>query len=131
MRDATRRDSYNLFPSGNELAMAYKPLSLFHLPPQVADPKPVPSALAVDGYADTLWVGSASGHVIAFASPLTLTRNVQFPAHGASKAREFVPMPGIHAGVRQIRVTDREVWTLAEGGISGRKRGGAPRWSVT
>ncbi|BEJ17494.1 hypothetical protein CspHIS471_0608950 [Cutaneotrichosporon sp. HIS471] len=111
--------------------MAYNPLSLFPLPLQAADPKPVPSALAVDGYADMLWVGSAGGLVSAFASPLTLTRNVQFPAHGASKTREFVPMPGIHAGVLQIRVTDREVWTLAEGGISGRKRGGAPRWSVT
>ncbi|CAK9784309.1 putative subunit of the Pan2p-Pan3p poly(A)-ribonuclease complex [Cutaneotrichosporon oleaginosum] len=111
--------------------MAYNPLSLFPLPPQVADPKPVPAALAVDGFADMLWVGSAGGLVSAFASPLTLTRNVQFPAHGAAKGRDFVPMPGIHAGVRQIRVTDREVWTLAEGGISGRKRGGAPRWSVT
>lgn len=112
--------------------MTYNPLSLFPLPPQVPDPKPVPAALAVDGYADMLWVGSQGGLVSAFASPLTLTRNVQFPAHGAAtKGREFVAMPGIHAGVRQIRVTDREVWTLADGGISGRKRGGAPRWSVT
>lgn len=113
--------------------LAYNPLSLFPLPPQVADPKPVPVALAVDGYSDMLWVGSSGGLVSAFASPLTLTRNVQFPAHGAGLGgqREFTPLPGLHAGVRQIRVTDREVWTLADGGMSGRKRGGAPRWSVT
>ncbi|GMK57719.1 hypothetical protein CspeluHIS016_0405530 [Cutaneotrichosporon spelunceum] len=110
--------------------MTYNPLSLFPLPAQVTDPKPVPSALAVDGYADMLWVGSAGGIVSAFASPLTLTRNVQFPAHGTFKSLDFVALPGIH-GVRQIRVTDREVWTLADGGIGGRKRGGAPRWSVT
>ena len=110
----------------------YNPLSLFALPPQVPDPKPVPAALAIDAYADMLWVGSAGGLVSAFVSPLTLTRNVQFPAHGAGPApREFTSMPGMHAGVRQIRVTDREVWTLADGGMSGRKRGGAPRWSVS
>lgn len=108
--------------------MTYNPLSLFPLPPQVLDPKPTPSALAIDGYADMLWVGSAGGLVSAFASPLTLTRNVQFPALGAG--RDYTPMPGLNGGVRQIRLSDREVWTLAEGGISGRKRGGAPRWSV-
>jgi PAB-dependent poly(A)-specific ribonuclease subunit 2 len=113
--------------------MAYNPLSLFPLPPQVSDAKPVPSVLAVDGFADMLWVGSAGGLVSAFASPLTLTRNVQFPAHGHSPpgARDFQSIPGMHGGVRQIRVTDREVWTLTEGGIAGRKRGGAPRWCVS
>jgi PAB-dependent poly(A)-specific ribonuclease subunit 2 len=33
--------------------------------------------------------------------------------------------------VKSIRVTDREVWTLTEGGIGGRKRGGMVKWSVT
>lgn len=109
--------------------MNYNPLSLFPLPPQVRDPKPTPSALAIDGYADILWVGSAGGLVSAFASPLTLTRNVQFPALGVD-TREYSSMPGLTGGVRQIRLSDREVWTLAEGGVAGRKRGGAPRWSV-
>jgi len=112
----------------------YNPLSLFPLPPQVSDANPVPSVLAVDGFADMLWVGSAGGLVSAFASPLTLTRNVQFPAHGHNPpgTRDYAQnLPGMHGGVRQIRVTDREVWTLTEGGIAGRKRGGAPRWSVS
>lgn len=114
--------------------MTYNPLSLFPLPPQVSDPKPVPSVLAVDGYADMLWVGSTGGLVSAFASPLTLTRNVQFPAHGAfppGSRNDFQAIPGMHGGVRQIRVMDREVWTLTEGGVAGRRRGGAPRWSMS
>jgi hypothetical protein len=38
-----------------------------------------------------------------------------------------------HAGsmaVKEIRVTDRDVWTLTDGGVGGRKRGGAVKWSV-
>lgn len=113
---------------------SYTPLSLFPLPPQVSDPKPVPSALAVDGFSDMLWVGSSGGMVSAFVNPLTLTRNVQFPAHGGSAAstkKLLGNMHGLASGVRQIRLTDREIWTLTDGGMSGRKRGGAPRWSVS
>ncbi|EKC98272.1 hypothetical protein A1Q2_07286 [Trichosporon asahii var. asahii CBS 8904] len=113
---------------------SYNPLSLFPLPPQISDPKPVPSALAVDAFSDMLWVGSSGGIVSAFVNPLTLTRNVQFPAHGGSAAsgKKFTGnMHGLQSGVRQIRLTDREIWTLTDGGMSGRKRGGAPRWSVS
>lgn len=38
-----------------------------------------------------------------------------------------------HAGsmaVKEIRVTDRDIWTLTDGGVGGRKRGGAVKWSV-
>lgn len=113
---------------------SYNPLSLFPLPPQISDPKPVPSALAIDGFSDMLWVGSSGGIVSAFVNPLTLTRNVQFPAHGGSAAsgKKFTGnLHGLQSGVRQIRLTDREIWTLTDGGMSGRKRGGAPRWSVS
>ncbi|KAL1408168.1 poly(A)-specific ribonuclease [Vanrija albida] len=106
----------------------YNPLSLFPLPPQASDPKPVPAVLAVDSFSDMLWVGSSNGLVSAFASPLTLTRNVQFPATGGGGSRDF--LPNLHS-VRKIRVSDREVWSLTDGGMSGRRRGGAPRWSVT
>lgn len=106
----------------------YNPLQLFPLPPHPADPKPIPTALTIDPYSDLLWIGSSSGNVSALCSPFHLTSNVRFPAHGGE------PSPfmggGLGRGVKQIRVTDREVWTLTEGGIGGRRRGGMVKWSV-
>jgi PAB-dependent poly(A)-specific ribonuclease subunit 2 len=103
----------------------YNPLQLLPLPPDQTEAKPFPTALAVDPFADVLWSGSSSGTVAAWCGPLTLARNVQFPAHGRD-ASGFA-----NRGVREIRVTDREVWTLSEGGVGGRRRGGAPKWSVS
>jgi PAB-dependent poly(A)-specific ribonuclease subunit 2 len=103
----------------------YSPLQLLPLPPDRVDAKPYCTAVAVDPFADVLWTGSSSGTVTAWCGPLTLARNVQFPAHG-KEARGLSSR-----AVKQIRVTDREVWTLTEGGVGGRKRGGAPKWSVT
>jgi PAB-dependent poly(A)-specific ribonuclease subunit 2 len=103
----------------------YAPLQLLTLPPTALDPAPIATALTVDPFSDLLWVGSSSGLVTSLCSPLSLTRNVQFPAHGALGG-----FMGHAAGVREIRVTDRDVWTLTEGGVGGRKRGGAVKWSV-
>ena len=105
----------------------FNPLHLVPLPPQVLDPKPFPTALTVDPYSDLLWVGTSSGSVSALCSPLSLHRNVHFPAH-SSHVHGYAP--GTGRGVKEIRVTDRDVWTLTEGGIGGRRRGGAPRWNV-
>ncbi|KAL7423333.1 poly(A)-specific ribonuclease [Cryptotrichosporon argae] len=109
----------------------YNPLQLFTLPPRPADPKPFPTALALDSFSDTLWIGSSSGHVGAFCYPLALTQNVHFPAHG-SRADALGGLIGHpDPAVRQMRVTDREVWTLTDGGVAGRKRGGLTRWSIS
>jgi PAB-dependent poly(A)-specific ribonuclease subunit 2 len=107
----------------------YNPLHLLPLPPQPLDPKPLPNALAVDLYSDLLWVGSSSGSVSALCSPLSLSRNVHFPAHGANHLAYAIP--GSNLGVKEVRVTDRDVWTLTEGGVGGRRRGGAPKWNVS
>lgn len=108
---------------------AYAPLQLLQLPPTSLEPAPVPTALTVDPFSDILWVGSSSGLVSALCSPLSLTRNVQFPAHGAQLTGGFMGHSASMA-VKEIRVTSRDVWTLTDGGLGGRKRGGAVKWSV-
>lgn len=110
-------------------AMNYNPLHLLPLPPTALDPKPIPTSLTLDPFSDVLWVGTSSGIVSALCSPLTLTRNVHFPAHGCKAGGGGFSQQGVSA-VREVRVTDRDVWTLTEGGIGGRKRGGAPKWTV-
>jgi PAB-dependent poly(A)-specific ribonuclease subunit 2 len=106
----------------------YSPLHLLPLPPQARDAKPFPTAITIDPYADLLWLGSSGGLTTALCTPSTLTRNVQFPSYSApslNSAAFSVPSP-----VKEIRVTDREIWTLTESGISGRRRGGAAKWSI-
>nr|XP_018265891.1 PAB-dependent poly(A)-specific ribonuclease subunit PAN2 [Kwoniella dejecticola CBS 10117]OBR88049.1 PAB-dependent poly(A)-specific ribonuclease subunit PAN2 [Kwoniella dejecticola CBS 10117] len=121
--------------------MTYNPLHLLPLPPQSIDPKPVPTTIEFDSFSDTLWLGTSSGTVTALCTPLSLTRNVQFPAHGARSnlpsANGFMGGAllgmgmGMNMGVKEIRITDRDVWTLAEGGIGGRMRGGRAKWTVS
>jgi PAB-dependent poly(A)-specific ribonuclease subunit 2 len=89
----------------------------------------VPTALTVDPYSDILWVGSSSGLVTSLCSPLSLTRNVQFPAHGAQPVGGYMGH-AVSMAVKEIRVTNRDVWTSTDGGLGGRKRGGAVKWSV-
>ena len=103
----------------------YNPLNIFPLPLHPTDPKPIPTSLSIDPFADLLWIGTSSGHVSALCSPLHLSPNVRFPAHDVKSAF------GTSRSVKAIRVTDREVWTMTEGGVGGRKRGGAPKWSVS
>ncbi|WWD21952.1 PAB-dependent poly(A)-specific ribonuclease subunit PAN2 [Kwoniella shandongensis] len=110
--------------------MNYNPLHLLPLPPQSVDPKPISTALTVDPFSDVLWIGTSSGSVSALCTPLSLTRNVQFPAHGARSVGPYLPHQGMSPAVKEIRVTDRDVWTLTEGGVGGRKRGGASKWNV-
>ncbi|KAL0243535.1 PAB-dependent poly(A)-specific ribonuclease subunit PAN2 [Cryptococcus tetragattii IND107] len=110
--------------------MNYNPLHLLALPPTALDPKPIPTSLTLDPFSDVLWVGTSCGIVSALCSPLTLTRNVHFPAHGCKAGGGGFSQQGVSA-VREVRVTDRDVWTLTEGGIGGRKRGGAPKWTVS
>jgi PAB-dependent poly(A)-specific ribonuclease subunit 2 len=107
----------------------YNPLHLLPLPPHPQDPKPFATALTLDPFSDLLWIGTSSGHVSALCSPVHLTPNVRFPAHGY-QPNAFLG-GGMGRGVKRIRVTDREVWTLTEGGMGGRKRGGAPKWNVS
>lgn len=108
----------------------YNPLQLLALSPTRLDPKPIPSCITVDPFSDLIWVGTSTGSVNAYCNPLQLAPNVRFPATGSARpALGF--LPGFHGGVREIRVTDREVWTLTEGGVGGRKKGGQTRWSVT
>jgi hypothetical protein len=76
-----------------------------------------PTSLVFDPYADLLWTGSSTGHVQSFSSPQSFTRNVAFPAHGKG-------------GVKEMFVGDREIVTLGERGLGGRKRGGLAKWSV-
>lgn len=106
----------------------YSPLQLLQLPPTVLDVNPIPTSLTIDPFADLLWVGTSSGLVSALCSPLSLTRNVQFPAHGAKAMGGYM---GASMAVKEIRVTDRDVWTLTDGGVGGRKRGGAVKWSIS
>ena len=107
----------------------YTPLQLLPLPPTAVDPRPIPTALTVDPFSDLLWVGSSSGLVTSLCSPLGLTRNVQFPAHGAKSLTGYMGH-ATNMSVKEIRVTDRDVWTLTDGGVGGRRRGGAVKWSV-
>lgn len=109
--------------------MEYNPLQLLPLPPSAVETNPIPTCLAIDPYSDLLWVGSSSGIVTALCSPLSLTRNVQFPAHGAKPAGRM--SFGVSMGVRELRITDREVWSLTDGGVGGRRRGGATKWSFS
>lgn len=126
--------SYIIFASNIQAAnghgmTAYNPLQLLPLPPTALDPRPIATALTVDPFSDLLWVGSSSGLVTSLCSPLSLTRNVQFPAHGAKSVTGYMG----HApnmSVKEIRVTDRDIWTLTDGGVGGRRRGGAVKWSV-
>lgn len=108
----------------------YNPLQLFPIPIRQGESKSFPTAITVDPYSDLIWVGTSTGSVNAFCDPLQLAPNVRFPAHGSSKqGKKFIP--GFNGFVREIRVTDRDVWTLTEGGVGGRRKGGQPRWSVT
>ncbi|WRT65143.1 uncharacterized protein IL334_002085 [Kwoniella shivajii] len=116
---------------------SYQPLHLLPLPPLSIDPKPIPTSISIDPFSDSIWIGTSSGTVTALCTPLSLTRNVQFPAHGSKSATGYLnPTTGMGMGmgsmaVREIRVTDRDVWTLTEGGVGGRKRGGAAKWTVS
>lgn len=107
----------------------YNPLQLLPLPPSRVDPKPVVSTITVDPFSDLIWVGTSKGNVAAYCNPLQLAANVRFPTPGSTGASASIP--GASSAVREIRVTDREVWTLTEGGVGGRKKGGQPRWSIT
>lgn len=118
---------FTLYPPTPPGDMEYTPLQLLPLPPTATEPNPIPTCLTIDPFSDILWVGSSSGLVTALCSPLSLSRNVQFPAHGAQLSGTYP----LVSGVKEIRVTDREVWTLTEGGVGGRKRGGAPKWSFS
>ncbi|CED82537.1 pab-dependent poly-specific ribonuclease subunit pan2 [Phaffia rhodozyma] len=90
-----------------------------------------PISLVFDPYADLLWSGSSTGLVQSFSSPASFTRNVCFPAHGSK------PLGITQAGlainspaVREIWVGDREIISLTERGLGGRKRGGAAKWAL-
>ena len=106
----------------------YNPLNLLPLPATPTELKPVPTAITVDPFADLIWVGTSNGLVSAYCSPSHLTPNVRFPAHGANTTAF---LPGSSSAVQDIRVTDRDVWTLTEGGVAGRRRGGLTRWTVS
>lgn len=84
-----------------------------------------PTALLFDPYADLLWQASSSGHVQSFHSPHAFARNVAFPAAGVLQARAG------GGGVREMWIGEREVVTLGERGLGGRKRGGAVKWTVS
>lgn len=99
------------------------------LPPAPYDPVPFPTTLAFDPYADLLNVGTSAGTVVSYSSPLSLTRHVTYPAHGAKSFSNFM---GFEVGeVREMMMTEREVWSLTPGGAGGRTRGGMARWSAT
>ncbi|WWD08075.1 hypothetical protein V865_006185 [Kwoniella europaea PYCC6329] len=115
--------------------MTYNPLHLLTLPPTSIDPKPISTVISIDSFSDTIWLGTSSGTITALCTPLSLTRNVQFPAHGSKLASVaqggYLNMAaGINMAVRELRITDRDIWSLTEGGVSGRKRGGVVKWSV-
>ena len=87
-----------------------------------------PTSLVFDPYADLLWTGSSTGHVQSFSSPQSFTRNVCFPAHGATGIQQWSASG--KGGVKEMFVGDREIVTLGERGLGGRKRGGLAKWSV-
>ena len=105
----------------------YTPLQLLPLLPSRADPQPIPSALAIDPYSDVLWVGTSGGIVSSFCNPVNLLPNVRFPAPSGSS---HTLLPHSSDAVREIHVQDREVRSLTEAGVGGRRRGGAAKWLV-
>lgn len=109
---------------------SYTPLQLIPpLPPAPYDPVPIPTTLAFDPYADLVNIGTSAGTVVSYSSPLSLTRHVTYPAHGAKSFSNFM---GFEVGeVREMMMTEREVWSLTPGGAGGRTRGGMARWSAT
>ncbi len=92
---------------------------------------PYPTVLTFDTYSDLLHIGSSTGTVTCLSSPLGLDRYVYYPAHGALG---FGPFSSSHlgapAGVQAIRVTEKEVRTLTEGGLSARRRNGVGKWKI-
>lgn len=104
-----------------------------HLLPPSSYPSPsYPTALVFDPYADLLWSGSSSGLIRSFASPSSFERNVSFPAHG-SKPHTLAQNGHATSSpvVKEIWVGDREIVSLTERGLGGRKRGGMAKWSVS
>ena len=113
--------------------MVYTPLQL--VPPAPAspyDPAPYPTALSFDPYADLLLVGSSSGTVTSYCSPATLERHAVYSAHGSKGFGTYSTMRmGFGTGeVTQLKVVDKEIWSLTEGGLAGARRGGLVRWTV-
>jgi PAB-dependent poly(A)-specific ribonuclease subunit 2 len=113
--------------------MGYTPLQV--IPPAAAtpfDPVPYPTALSFDPYADLLLVGSSSGTVTSYCSAVSLERHAVYCAHGSKGFGTYSTMRmGFGAGeVRQLKVVDKEIWSLTEGGLAGAKRGGLVRWTV-
>jgi hypothetical protein len=113
--------------------MGYTPLQV--IPPAAAtpfDPAPYPTALSFDPYADLLLVGSSSGTVTSYCSAVSLERHAVYCAHGSKGFGTYSTMRmGFGAGeVRQLKVVDKEIWSLTEGGLAGAKRGGLVRWTV-
>lgn len=104
----------------------YKPHRL--LPPASSIPS-YPTSLVFDPFADLLWAGSSSGHVQSFSSPSSFTKNVAFPAHGATVLQGGWTGLG-KSGVKEMMVGEREIVTLGDKGLGGRKRGGLVKWSV-
>jgi hypothetical protein len=116
-----------------QTAMGYTPLQV--VPPVAAtpfDPAPYPTALSFDPYADLLLVGSSSGTVTSYCNPISLERHAVYCAHGSKGFGTYSTMRmGFGTGeVRQLRVVDKEIWSLTEGGLAGAKRGGLVRWTV-
>ena len=112
----------------------YTPLQLIPpLPANAYDPSPYVTSLSFDIYTDLLHLGTSSGSVHSFASPLELSRYTSYPAHGAKGFGSYsTTRPGLGAGeVKELAITDGEVRALTEGGIGGRKRTGLPIWSAT
>jgi PAB-dependent poly(A)-specific ribonuclease subunit 2 len=112
--------------------MDYAPLQLVSpLPVTGFGAVPYATALAFDPYADLLHVGSSAGSVTSLCSPLALDRYVYYGAHGAVG---FGPFSSKHlgspAGVHAIRITEKEVRTLTEGGLGARRRNGVGKWKI-
>jgi PAB-dependent poly(A)-specific ribonuclease subunit 2 len=114
-------------------APTYTPLQLIPpLPPSPYDPAPYPTVLCFDPYADLLHVGSSAGLVSDFCSPLALSRHATYAAHGSKGFGTYSTMRiGYGVGqVKDLQVTDKEVWSLTEGGLAGARRGGLVKWTV-
>lgn len=113
--------------------MGYTPLQV--IPPAAAtpfDPAPYPTAVSFDPYADLLLVGSSSGTVTSYCSPATLERHAVYCAHGSKGFGTYSTMRmGFGTGeVAQLKVVEKEIWSLTEGGLAGARRGGLIRWNV-
>ena len=105
----------------------FSPLSYSLLDPVPALGQSQPTCLTVDPFSDILWAGTTAGGVQALVNPQSLTQSIKFVAHGRPSQLALTA----HPGVLEVRVTDREIWTLTDGGVGGRRRGGAPRWNVS